>query len=206
MYLLSTGVNMCVVYWIRTKKVTDINDGYIGVTSKTPQKRLEEHNKKGRFCFYGKKEDLIIETLFEGSEEECFAKEKELRPSERIGWNIAPGGEGGYKGNHFVRANGMPWNKKAQEKRRQMIKEGKIKVKGSTDPEVLKEAGKRLKRRAPWQYTIKDKYTGKLHTVFGREGISKIIDSAPVGSKINKFLYGQNDQFELLNKTPRFKD
>ena len=45
------------VYWIKTENIIDTSDGYIGVTSKDPAFRLKQHNARGRFCKYGKKEE-----------------------------------------------------------------------------------------------------------------------------------------------------
>lgn len=185
------------VYWIRTEGMTDTGDGYVGVTSKDPETRLQQHNKKGRFCKYGSKEELRIDVLFEGAVDECFREEKRLRPTERIGWNIAPGGEGGAKGNHYVTQNGMPWAKKLHEARNKALAEGKIKV---IHPN--KKSGANLRRRAPWRYTIIDKYTNETHVVHGREGIAELIGSAIKGTKMNRFLKGLNEQYELLAKQP----
>lgn len=114
------------VYWIKTKNIVDVNDGYIGVTSKEPSFRLKQHNKQGRFCKYAKKEDLQQIILFEGSMEECLKQEAILRPNIRMGWNIRVGGTGGNTGNSYVAKNGCPWIHKTNATRRKKFKNGKL--------------------------------------------------------------------------------
>jgi len=197
------------VYWIRTKNINSLSDGYIGVTgtkgkNKTPKKRLEEHNKKGRFCAFGTKDELIIETLFHGTDEECFAKEVELRPFERMGWNISPGGLGGDKGNSYVKQHGMPWRHKAIQTRNKRLKEGKIKVWSK---------GKKLtghhydvcvsnrKDRLPFQYQIKNEITNEIFWCFGlTEVIDKIKMSKSSAQKISKGLQVKGCPYILLFK------
>lgn len=93
---------MAVVYWLKLKDYTDCTkQGYIGV-SNNESKRLHEHLTK---LERKKHENIIVQRhfnkhkdefesiiIFEGTEEECYAKEFELRPIKHIGWNIAPGG------------------------------------------------------------------------------------------------------------------
>ena len=86
------------VYWLHLAGHTDIlNEGYIGVSSQ-PNERLYEHRYERRtnrhlshaFDAYG---DQIIQTiLLVGSKQYCLDVERGLRPTERIGWNIAIGG------------------------------------------------------------------------------------------------------------------
>lgn len=96
---------MACVYWIRKPIHTNIlTDGYIGFTSKAPQKRFNEHigcanMRAGRspklekaIQKYGR-EGLIVQTLCVGDNEYCYALEKRLRPAHNIGWNLAIGGE-----------------------------------------------------------------------------------------------------------------
>ncbi len=82
------------LYWIKAVNHNNIAvEGYVGV-SNDPLKRFSAHktakNKVGNAIRkYDISEPVII---FEGTEEECLAKENELRPSENIGWNTATGG------------------------------------------------------------------------------------------------------------------
>lgn len=41
--------------------------------------------------------DAWVEIVFSGTREECFAKELELRPRKKMGWNRAVGGAQGFK-------------------------------------------------------------------------------------------------------------
>lgn len=81
-----------IVYWIRLEEHTDpYKDGYVGVTSDL-QTRYATHIRNNRVP-----NNSIIEILYEGSREECFKKELELRPKPKIGWNNAVGGSHGWK-------------------------------------------------------------------------------------------------------------
>lgn len=95
---------MAEVYWIRLPEHTDMfTQGYIGVTSKTAQQRFIEHINASKLSKrkhlkisnailkYGA-ENLIVETLIICSDEYSLELETKLRPTEEIGWNLAPGG------------------------------------------------------------------------------------------------------------------
>lgn len=207
---------MAYVYWIRTKDINSLSDGYIGVTGtkgkkKTPEQRLEEHNKKGRFCAFGTKDELIIETIFQGTDVECFNKEIELRPQERMGWNISPGGLGGDKGNSYVKRNGMPWRYKAIETRNKRLKEGKIKVwckgKKLTGHHYNVVVSNR-KDKLPFQYQIKNEITNEIFWCFGLiEVMDKIQMSKSSASKISKGLRVKGCPYILLSKkTTTYKE
>lgn len=209
---------MAYVYWIRTEQISDLTDGYIGVTGvglkgsmKTPEKRLKDHIKTGRFCKFAKKEELIIETIFEGSGKECFAKEKELRPSERIGWNIAPGGEGGYKGNNYVKRYGMPWREKAIQTRNTKLKEGKIKIwcKGKKLTGYNYDAVvANRKDRLPFKYEIKNELTNEICICIGLEEVmNKIRMSKSSAQKISQGKKVNGCPFILVSKqTTTYKE
>ncbi len=94
---------MNVVYWIRLQNHFDISkEGYVGVTSDY-KKRMEQHSSKTKKlnCHFANAiikygwDNLIKEIVFEGNKDECFKKEKELRPHFQIGWNDSVGGFGG---------------------------------------------------------------------------------------------------------------
>lgn len=84
------------LYWIKSAKFNNIwSEGYVGV-SKNPTRRFLEH-KQSRVNFiikaaYKTYEDMCLEIIYEGSEEECLAAELLFRPTEYIGWNITKGG------------------------------------------------------------------------------------------------------------------
>lgn len=76
------------------------SEGYIGVTTKSVEKRFKKHLEQvavgSEFTVhnairkYG--EDIIVQTLLEASDEYCYDIENKLRPLSSTGWNIAVGG------------------------------------------------------------------------------------------------------------------
>jgi len=92
-----TKVNCC-VYWLSTKEFSNpYSEGYVGVTTDLDN-RVMQHwfstKSKTRKYFeqYGRS-NIIVTVLFEGTAEQCYAKEAELRPQMYIGWNIQIGGK-----------------------------------------------------------------------------------------------------------------
>lgn len=89
------------VYWIHLPEHTDMTiDGYIGV-AKDFEQRMFAHKscaKTGKEQTLYKAirkhgwDSLIKEIVIVADDNYCLAFEKKLRPSERIGWNIAVGG------------------------------------------------------------------------------------------------------------------
>jgi hypothetical protein len=78
---------MTIVYWLFDAACTDPwSHGYVGVTGNLSQ-RLKRHRLKRAVFKY--------RVLFEGSKQECYAFEAELRPEPFIGWNRGQGGGGG---------------------------------------------------------------------------------------------------------------
>jgi group I intron endonuclease len=92
-----------VVYWIRLKEHTDIGtNGYVGVTINFEERMYNHFKVTSKLdCHFANAinkygwDNLIKEIVFEGSQEECYAKERELRSKFQIGWNEAVGGFGG---------------------------------------------------------------------------------------------------------------
>lgn len=78
----------------------DLNEGYIGVTNaeKGVLTRFREHSKKKSYMRPHIRENKIkaedVKIIFSGTMDDCYAKEKVLRPKENIGWNVASGGKG----------------------------------------------------------------------------------------------------------------
>jgi hypothetical protein len=105
------------VYWMHLSHHNDCQtQGYVGV-SKSVKERIRHHfkNAKGNYHSdknlsfaikkYGK-ENIKVCVLFEGSEHDCYVREKELRPKAFIGWNMR---EGGYHTpNPFPKGSKMP--------------------------------------------------------------------------------------------------
>jgi group I intron endonuclease len=94
-----TDNNNYTLYWIRTKNHEDIRlDGYVGI-SNNPNRRFDEHKKKNgkNYILYNALNkhsgDIIFEVVYENlTIERAKDIEKEFRPRQRIGWNIAVGG------------------------------------------------------------------------------------------------------------------
>ncbi|MHB1086146.1 MAG: NUMOD3 domain-containing DNA-binding protein [Minisyncoccota bacterium] len=83
------------LYWLRNETCTDMAEhGYVGVTCRT-KAREADHRRKQRFP-----PDFVMEVIFSGSQPECMGRERALRPSPGIGWNLAVGGPGGYRYGH----------------------------------------------------------------------------------------------------------
>lgn len=89
-----------VVYWVYKPDHTDmVKEGYIGVTSDFKRRMWDHHVKSKtvdnvfqraiRKYGWGNLDKRVI---FEGTKEECQSKERELRPTEYIGWNVCVGG------------------------------------------------------------------------------------------------------------------
>ena len=100
---------MAFLYWITDDETEDpASYGYIGITSKTVDKRLYRHRydferyvKTGKSScvkLYNKVRHLggwskvTCKTLCESTVEHCLFLEQRLRSSENIGWNIKIGG------------------------------------------------------------------------------------------------------------------
>lgn len=89
-----------VVYWIKTKYMTDpYKEGYIGVTSNL-KKRIKDHESccsvfdisyKEEFVSEVNKKNHSVEVLFTGSKDSCYHKEYHFRPNYNIGWNTRCG-------------------------------------------------------------------------------------------------------------------
>lgn len=89
---------MIKVYWIRHKDHNDVTtQGYVGISGDF-ENRLEYHrkkntNKKLRNAMSKYGDDIVTDIIYEfNTKQEALEKEYELRPSEFIGWNLAPGG------------------------------------------------------------------------------------------------------------------
>jgi len=87
---------MYYIYWIKRKSHNNVlTEGYVGFSNNV-ERQFEEHksatSKVGKAI--KKYSDVEVITLYKfKSKQEALDKEKELRPEERIGWNIAIGGQ-----------------------------------------------------------------------------------------------------------------
>jgi predicted GIY-YIG superfamily endonuclease len=95
-------MNTYYVYWLHLLEHSDLTcEGYIGV-SKDPYRRLLEHKntaKKGynQNPYLGrvlnKYNQQVLQTIiFQGTEQECYQQEENIRPNKNIGWNANKGG------------------------------------------------------------------------------------------------------------------
>lgn len=79
---------MTVLYWLHLPEHSDIRfEGYIGVTDDLT-KRLRSHKHRFKALWH----KIIVKPLIMGTTKYCFDLEKILRPSRKIGWNQAAGG------------------------------------------------------------------------------------------------------------------
>lgn len=77
----------CVVYWIYDNNCKNIEtDGYVGIST-DPDIRLIAHIKNDKFP-----KPFCMEIIMVGTVRECQTLEKQLRPQQYIGWNVAIGG------------------------------------------------------------------------------------------------------------------
>lgn len=90
---------MAFVYWLHLKEHTDIlKEGYVGITSRTVKQRFNQHKTTKTHRnehlqkVFREDADVIVTTICECSIEYAGELESKLRPFERIGWNIAAGG------------------------------------------------------------------------------------------------------------------
>ena len=86
------------IYWIKYPEHTDpYQEGYIGLTSQTVEKRLLEHkhNRKNKLLSNRCKKELIQTVCLHDNliESEARIIEEKYRPLENIGWNINKGGD-----------------------------------------------------------------------------------------------------------------
>lgn len=102
-HLENSDSKQACIYWVKLQEHDDpMTQGYIGVsTSFKTRMRKHEINAKHKKTHlhnainkYGW-DVLVKEILFVGNEKECYAKEKEYRSEQAIGWNCAVGGIGG---------------------------------------------------------------------------------------------------------------
>jgi hypothetical protein len=89
-----------VVYWVRRPEYTDIfTQGYVGISAQPVRDRWSDHCRDSnghngilRTATKGHKDTIYEVVLVAQDREYCERIERLLRPTERIGWNIAAGG------------------------------------------------------------------------------------------------------------------
>ncbi len=97
----------CYLYWIHKPEHANIfNEGYVGVSG-NPQYRFYQHfrnavnpkeykNYRTEFRKAMEDDKVIYDILLCSTSEYCYEIEGKLRPTWRIGWNLAAGGAGGF--------------------------------------------------------------------------------------------------------------
>lgn len=97
----------CYLYWIHVQEHTDMfSEGYIGV-SRNPEWRFYQHlrnavnpkqykNYRTEFREAMANGTAIYEILVCSTSAYCYELEGKLRPTWKIGWNLAAGGAGGF--------------------------------------------------------------------------------------------------------------
>lgn len=115
----TTAGKACSVYWLRLPEHTDMFvEGYVGISEdaearwKWHRKSKENPHLKAAIKKYGF-DNLVKQIVLVSNKEYCLDIERKLRPSRKIGWNIAiGGGKPPAAKNKTSFAKGFtPWNK-----------------------------------------------------------------------------------------------
>lgn len=144
---------MAEVYWVHLPEHTDVfTQGYVGYTAQTALERFETHKKESRYTTkkltiihkailkYGN--NLVVDTLVVCDEEYGLYVENALRPTEKIGWNIVPGG--GKPPNHTGKKRTADQN----EAQRARMKESGVRP--PMTPDVLLKIAKAKAENGHW--------------------------------------------------------
>ena len=110
------------IYWLRDNTHTDpYIEGYVGVTTRDPQHRLNEHLISKEYI----PDTYVFDILRQvDTKEEMLSIERLYRPTDHIGWNIAKGGGARPAGIH---TSGWSHTEESKEQRR-------IAVMGESNP------------------------------------------------------------------------
>ena len=153
-------IRQYVVYLIGESFAT----GYVGVT-RNKRRRWKYHTfskylvgdyiRQNKLSF----SENVMKTLFEGTAEECFVIERNLRPYPYMGLNIAPGGYGGLRDytpernrkiSDALKGRKNSWGSKISKAKKEL---------GST-------AGEKNPRAKKWKFTSPD---GVEHVIIGNK-------------------------------------
>lgn len=159
----------------------DLSLGYIGVTSRCPSERFQEHSEGDLIVGKAIRKHSIkpsdVKVLFEyENSDSAFNKEKELRPRPKIGWNIGVGGYGGSRG-------------PCSEEVKALMSE---KMSGENNPYYGKMHNSEIRERISSKLLQKDKEwrisnasnagkgnVGKIRTEESKKNYSKVASSRP---------------------------
>lgn len=150
---------MSFVYWLHLPEHVDISkDGYIGVTSKTPEIRFKEHVATSKWSNYilakaiRKYGDrIIVTTLIEGDTDYCYFIENKLRKQDRQGWNTVKGG-----------GNPPLFNKPHTEEAKKKISEASKLSANSPNNLAFRASQRGVKRSESSRQKMKEKAKGRL--------------------------------------------
>lgn len=182
---------MACVYWIKRPEHTDMfTQGYIGVTSKTAEKRFKVHvdtsnAKTSRQSIVHKaiksigKDNLELRTVLIGTEEYCYDIENKLRPTEMIGWNVAIGGT------KPPGVKGLPVSQETRDKLSKALK-GK-----RNSPEAIERTRQKL--------------IGFKHSEETRAKVSAALTGRPVSEKSIESLIARNIARTGEKRSPEMK-
>lgn len=128
------------VYWIHRLDQSDLlHEGYVGITSKSVERRFEEHHRNKDNPHLRRaieKGGCVVTCLHTGlTKDEACAIEKSLRPDENIGWNISPGGN-------------MPPNRKGKRGVKKLVLCGDDRT--DAQKKAAAEHSKRMMSKTPW--------------------------------------------------------
>ena len=114
-----------VVYWIHLPNQSLETQGYVGVTNnfnirmnahRRDAKKKQHRNNYLQNVINKYQDELIYEVILEDTEENCYAYEKLLRPTIKVGWNISIGGEIPNTGREISDETRALWSKLAKER------------------------------------------------------------------------------------------
>ena len=106
------------VYWLRDNTHTNPHtEGYIGITSRDPSLRLEEHLKSKDYI----PDTYVFDILHQvDTPEEMCSIEESYRPQSHIGWNLAKGGVRGGRP-EGIHTSGWTHSEESKQKRSEMF-------------------------------------------------------------------------------------
>ena len=139
------------VYWLRDNTHTNPHtEGYIGVTSRDPQLRLNEHLIAKEYL----PDTYVFDILHQvDTRDEMLSIEKSYRPQSHIGWNLAKGGGARPTGIH---TSGWTHTEESKQKRSEMVSGEGNGMYGKTQSDKQKRAvSKALLGKKKW-YKVAD--------------------------------------------------
>lgn len=172
------------VYWLHLKEhINPYLEGYIGISTQV-HIRFQAHlrgskkttsRKLHKIITENGKEAILCDVLFEGTPEECVAKEIAYRPHKGIGWNTHTGGT--------VPPNNLG-KKRSEETRRKISESNKGKICGPSPFKGMTNRFTPEQRKLIGSYH-KGKTISEAHKQACRDKLSR--GKSPVASKVNLY-------------------